>query len=340
MVLEPPSAVAQKYPAPQALTRAVCEARSSIERILDGSDRRMLAIVGPCSIHDVEGALAYADELKPIAAAVCERLLVVMRLYFAKPRTVVGWKGMFYDPDLTENGGDVNKGACLVRATALEVACRGLSIATEVLDPYMIQFIDELVAWACIGARTIESPLHRELASGLSMPVGLKNAIHGGMRTVVDAVDAVGQPHRFWGMDVEGRTAFYQSTGNPYAHVVLRGTEDGPNCDPSSVLEVQTQLSDRSLRSAVVADCSHGNSGKDHTKQASVLTNVLGQRLAGNTGIVGFMLESDLVAGKQPIPRDRTTLTFGRSVTDACIGIEETRELLTNAAQRLACESS
>jgi 3-deoxy-7-phosphoheptulonate synthase len=328
--LVPPKLVKAEWPVSDVVLDSVYEHREAVKQILDGRDKRLLAIVGPCSVHDPEATLDYARLLGSLAHDLSEHLLVVMRLYFAKPRSTIGWKGLFYDPELGLNGGNINKGAGLVREVAREVALLGLPIATEILDPYMIQYMDDLVTWCSIGARTVESQLHREVASGLSAPVGMKNTTDGRIKSAIDAVETANHPHGFWAMDEGSRVALYQSTGNPYAHVVLRGGDSGPNYSRESIALTGAELTRRGLRPSLVVDCSHGNSEKVASRQAEVLDDILTQRQEGNDHIVGFMLESNLVGGQQSLKAAETTgLTYGQSITDACICFDETRLLLS-----------
>lgn len=312
--------------------------RREIEGILSGNDNRLLAIVGPCSIHSREAAEKYAENLAPLARKVNEHVLVVMRCYFAKPRSVIGWKGFFHDPDLTGTE-DIQNGARRMREIALSITEHGLPIGTEVLDQFMVQYIDDLVSWSCIGARTVESQLHREVASGLSMPVGFKNATTGDTKSAVDAVEAATHPHHFWGMDQGGCVARFKSTGNPFAHIVLRGGNSEPNYDQQTVAFTVAELAKRQLPRHMIVDCSHGNSGKNPRKQRDALGYVLEARLSGNWHYAGIMLESHLEAGAQPFPttqEERDTLRHTQSITDKCIGWDETEELIHTLAAKLS----
>lgn len=334
MVLVSPRHIKRTFRASGDVHASIQQHRENIKRILDGIDHRMIAIVGPCSVHHPHDTLVYARALQQAAQDVSEQLLVIMRLYFAKPRTKIGWKGMFYDPKLTmREDGNINLGARYVRDLSLQVSNIGLPIATEVLDPYMIQYIDDLVSWCCIGARTIESPLHRELASGLSTPVGLKNRRDGQIESAIDAIEVANHPQRFWGMSAKGAVALVQSRGNPYAHLVLRGGELGHNCDKETVQETVAALGARNLRQHFIVDCAHGNARKLPERQSIVLRDLLRQRYAGNRHIVGFMLESNLVAGRQELVLG-APLTPGQSITDPCIDITETVKLLRFAAEQ------
>ncbi len=333
--LIPPSALKNEFPASEELEIRIASYQDTIRAILDGTDGRMLAVVGPCSIHEPGAAIDYARQLKQLALEVSSEIFVVQRAYFEKPRTTIGWKGMFQDPYLKMNGcSEVNVGARMVREVALAISELGMPIATEVLDPYLIQYVDDLISWSCIGARTVESQLHRELASGLSSPVGCKNSTNGNPKGAIDAVESANHPHGFWGMYSDGRVAWFPSKGNAYAHVVLRGGDKGPNCDQDSVSVAIAELKRRNLRTSLVVDCSHGNSRKNYKNQGDVLTQVMGQRCAGNKDIVGFMLESNIMAGRQDIVLGRE-LVYGQSVTDACIDIDETKKLLHYAAALL-----
>jgi 3-deoxy-7-phosphoheptulonate synthase len=309
----------------------------------------MLAIVGPCSIHDPVAALDYARQLAPVAQELAPHLFVVMRLYFQKPRTTLGWKGLFYDPKFTLNGGDVREGSLLVRRLASEVAEIGLPIATETLDQWMIQYIADLVAWCCIGARTVESQPHRELASGLSTPVGMKNATDGGVCSAIDAIQAANGRHHMYGMDEKDRVTVFPTKGNPYAHVVLRGGVDGENrsfsnFDRTTVKKTVATLEKRKLLSSIVVDAAHNNmtdpvtGEKDFRYQRNVVEQVVEERVAGNRHLVGFMLESNLVEDRQDLPPDGdlSKLVYGQSVTDPCLGFEDTVGVLLRARDSLA----
>lgn len=334
--LPSPSSIKSAFPASVGVLARVRQSQDAIRAILDGSDKRIFAIVGPCSIHDPKAAFEYAEKLAPIARHIEDKIVVVMRAYFAKPRTTVGWKGFFYDPHM-DGSHDIAEGVRLMREISLGIVERGLPIGTEILDPFMIQNIDDLVAWGAIGARTAASQIHRELASALTAPVGLKTATDGTTRDAIDAVETTNHPHWFWGMDDDGSVLYLESRGNKHAHIVLRGGVAGPNADLKSVRDTRTKLLKRGLLDAIVVDCSHGNSGKDPRCQKTVLGDILEQRLAGDTRLVGFMLESNLVEGRQDIPKDGdlSKLVYGKSVTDACLGFSETERLLVGAARRL-----
>jgi 3-deoxy-7-phosphoheptulonate synthase len=335
-----PHDLKERFPLTADLTAQVSSQRLTIENILDGKDRRLLVVVGPCSLHHKGGALDYGQRLAKLAQTL-PNLFLVMRAYGAKPRTTTGWKGLIYDPSM-DGSNDLNGGITLMREIAHGLAMLGLPLATEVLDPFTIEFFADLISWASIGARTVESQTHRELASGLSMPVGFKNATEGGRngtRKAVDAVQAAKSPHTFWGISDEANLAFIETRGNPYGHVVLRGGDLGPNYQAGWVQEACDLLNTRMLHPQLVIDCSHDNTKpltgglKDFRLQAHVLENVVRQRKAGNRNIVGVMLESNVVEGNVKIPdslhpSDIGMLMPGRSVTDACLSWQDTERLL------------
>jgi 3-deoxy-7-phosphoheptulonate synthase len=303
--------------------------------VLSGEDARLLAVVGPCSIHDVDAARDYATRLAGIARKLDDRLLVVMRVYFEKPRTTVGWKGLINDPHLDDSF-DVSTGLRLARGLLIEVARMGLSAATEFLEPITPQYIADTIALGAIGARTTESPTHRQMASGLSMPVGFKNSTDGSLQAAVDAMQSARAAHSFLGIDDEGGICVVSSTGNPWGVLMLRGGRTGSNYSPEVLLEARAKLEAAGLPGRVIVDCSHANSGKDHRRQSVVWRDVLAQRVAGDRSIVGLMLESNIHPGNQPVQSDRSKLQYGVSVTDGCIGWEETEQLLLEAHDRLA----
>ncbi len=334
IVLEPPNKIKAQMPSDETDAQIVGH-REKICSILDGNDSRMVMIVGPCSIHDPEAALEYAGKLAPLVDHVSDVMFVVMRAYFAKPRTTVGWKGIFYDPDMNGTN-NVTKGTKITREVARTIAGMGLPLATEVLDPYMIQYIDDLVSWCCIGARTAESQMHREIASGLTAPVGIKNPTSNSIKAAADAIQAANHPHGFWGMNEEdGRVALFPSKGNGYAHLVLRGGDKGANYKKEAVAHATELLRERGLRSKLIIDCSHGNSMKDYKRQPEVLADVIRQRKAGNADIAGVMLESNLTDGNQRIPKNLSELHYGKSVTDGCLGWEDTVRLILGTAKQL-----
>ena len=337
--LPPPRSVKKAYASSTALDKQIFRHRKVVEDILRRKDKRMLAIVGPCSIHDMDAAIEYAAKLAPLAQEpdIAATMHVLMRVYLQKPRTTTGWKGAFYDPDLTMNGGDVHKGAHLARNVMLEIAKLGLPIATEALDQWLPPYVDDLVSWYCIGARTVESQPHRELASGLSPAVGMKNPTDGSTQGAVNGVKSANHLHEFFGLDEDGHLAIFPTKGNPYAHVVLRGGGGRPNYDIETIKVAIDKLEKLNLLSSLIVDSAHENSNKDHKKQRAVVENVVSQRIAGNDKIVGFMVESNLNEGRQDIVPGRglAALTYGVSVTDPCISFRDTERLLRHTASRL-----
>jgi 3-deoxy-7-phosphoheptulonate synthase len=327
-------------PRTDAMTQAVQYGRTSIRNILDGIDSRKFVIVGPCSIHDTEVAHDYAARLKEAANAVSDRLVVIVRSYFEKPRTNLGWKGLIYDPHLN-GAGDIKDGLYISRKILMDNLEIGLPCATEYLETFTPQYNSDLVSWAAIGARTTESPQHRQLASGLSMPVGFKNSTQGDISVAVNAILSANGEHSFLGIDGYGAPSVVKTTGNPYTHIVIRGSNTGSNYDSQSVHDVQAMLMEAHLSPNVVIDCSHGNSEKDYSKQPIVFEEGLKQIHDGNDRIVGIMLESNIKAGGQKIPSDltgfdRSTLEYGVSITDSCIDLETTASLLKTAHKSLA----
>lgn len=322
-----PRALQQALPMSEAANRTIFESREIIKRIINGEDHRIMAVVGPCSIHNREAGLEYARRLQALARKVGDRIYVIMRVYFEKPRTTVGWKGLINDPHL-DGTFDIATGLRLGRSILLEVAEMGLPTATEMLEPITPQYIADLVSLASIGARTTESPTHRQMASGLSMPVGYKNGTDGNLQVALDAMIAARTPHSFLGIDSDGQTCIVNTAGNPWGHLIVRGGRSGPNFSPESLKEASEKLSALGLSPRVIVDCSHGNSNKDYKNQGIVWKNVIEQRLVGNDAIIGLMLESNLHAGQQKLGEDPTALQHGVSITDACIGWEETEALL------------
>ncbi|SDJ18304.1 3-deoxy-7-phosphoheptulonate synthase [Billgrantia gudaonensis] len=330
--LPTPAELHDRLPLSSELAERVAAQRGAVKRILAGDDDRLLVVVGPCSIHDPEAALAYARRLAELTPAVAHRLLPVMRVYVEKPRTTVGWKGLAYDPDL-DGSGDMARGLALSRQLMREIAALGLPVATELLQPMLAPYLDDLLAWVAIGARTTESQLHRELASGLEAAVGFKNATGGEVQVALDAMRSAAHSHRHFALDAAGRPVVRDTAGNAHTQLVLRGGRSGPNHDADSVRTARESLTDAGLNPRLMVDCSHANACKDHRRQATVLRDILEQRRAGETALAGVMLESHLHEGKQPLERDR--LRYGVSITDACLGWEETEALLREAAERL-----
>ena len=331
--LIPPEALKREFPISDDQARFVLEGRKTVENILRKRDRRIMAIVGPCSIHDPGSALEYTEKLAELAKRIEDRIFVVMRVYFEKPRTTVGWRGLIVDPDL-DGSYDIEKGLKRARKLLLEIIGRGLPVGSEMLDPIVPQYIADLVSWAAIGARTTESQTHREMASGLSMPVGFKNGTSGNLQLAIDAIKSSRSSHSFIGIDQQGRTCILRTTGNPDGHMILRGGRSGPNYHEEYVEEAESLFRRDDLEAALVVDCSHANCGKDHTKQERVLRSVIDQRVRGRDSIVGFMLESNIVAGSQTLAEDGD-LAYGCSITDNCLGWEETEEMLLFAHGRL-----
>jgi 3-deoxy-7-phosphoheptulonate synthase len=330
-----PAILEEDLPLAESGAALVDAARRSIGEILHGRDPRLLAIVGPCSIHDPAAALDYARKLKPVADRVARELLVVMRVYFEKPRTTVGWKGLINDP-LLDGSFQVNTGLRLARRLMLDINAAGLPIGTEFLDTTLGQYYADLVSWAAIGARTTESQIHRELASGLSMPVGFKNRTDGDLQVAVDAIVSARHPHCFPSLTREGAPAVLATTGNPEGHLVLRGgSRTGPNYDRESIHQAADLLRKSKLLPVVLVDCSHDNSGKKHNQQTLVAADLAAQIAAGEPTIIGFMLESNLVGGSQS-PEPGARLTYGQSITDACLSFDETVPLLEKLAQAAA----
>lgn len=333
--LPTPRQVRAGIPASRVCLDAVARGRDAVRAILSGMDDRLFVVVGPCSIHDPEAALEYAERLAALAAKVAERFVLVMRVYFEKPRTTVGWKGLINDPRL-DGSHDIEAGLKAARRLLRDVTRLGLPAATEALDPVTPQYLSDLVSWHAIGARTTESQIHRELASGLSTPVGFKNGTDGGVQVALDAIRAASAPHRFLGVDPAGRVSIYGTRGNKDGHLVLRGGRGG-NYDRASVLSAAEKLKLAGLNHRLMVDCSHGNSDKDFRRQPAVFDACLEQVRAGDSPIVGLMLESNLSEGRQDIPsglKSLAELRRGVSVTDACLGWDDTEGLLLRAAAR------
>jgi 3-deoxy-7-phosphoheptulonate synthase len=326
-LLATPEEVKRRLPLTQRAADTVFRSREVIRAILERRDPRLFVVVGPCSIHDVVAAREYAERLKRLSDEVGSTLVLIMRVYFEKPRTTVGWKGLINDPDLDDSF-HIEKGILLARELLLYVAELGLPAGTEALDPIMPQYLSELITWTAIGARTTESQTHREMASGLSTPVGFKNGTDGSLATSINALESVRHPHHFLGITQQGQSAVFRTRGNQHAHVVLRGGGGRVNYDAVSIALAERQLSQANLPTNIVVDCSHGNSNKDPSIQPLVAENCVAQILDGNRSIVGLMLESHLKPGNQPIPKDLSTLEFGVSITDPCIGWDSTETLL------------
>ena len=327
-----PRVLKKELPAGKTCSETVRRGRSEAQAILHGRDRRFLAIVGPCSIHDPEGALDYARRLALLREELADSVCVFMRVYFEKPRTTVGWKGLINDPRMDESC-DLGEGLRLARKILVEITSMGLPAGTEFLDPIVPQYIADLVSWAAIGARTTESQTHREMASGLSMPVGFKNSTDGSIQTALDALLSARSSHSFLGIDEDGFNSVVTTAGNPDSHIVLRGGREGANYKSRYTAETERRLREAGLQPGFMVDCSHANSAKNPRRQGLVWRNVLAQRGRGRTSIIGAMLESYLVEGNQPVCADRGKLRYGVSVTDGCIGWETTEKLLRAAAE-------
>ena len=326
-LLATPEEVKRRLPMTSRSAENVYKARETLRAILERRDPRRFVVVGPCSIHDVAAAREYAGRLKALADEVRSTLFLIMRVYFEKPRTTVGWKGLINDPDLDDSF-HIEKGILLARELLLYIAELGLPAGTEALDPIMPQYISELITWTAIGARTTESQTHREMASGLSTPVGFKNGTDGSLATSINALKSVRHPHHFLGITQQGQSAVFRTRGNPHAHLVLRGGGGRVNYDAVSIALAERELSQAGLPATVVVDCSHGNSNKDASVQPLVAENCITQIVDGNKSIVGLMLESHLKAGSQPIPKDVSKLEYGMSITDPCIDWATTESLI------------
>lgn len=330
--LPSPKELSAEIPRREADASVVLDSRAQIGRILSGEDDRFLAIVGPCSIHDLKGGREYAERLAKLAEEVRDRVLVVMRVYFEKPRTTVGWKGLIMDPHL-DGTNDIPTGFRLARTFLREVLSLGLPTATEMLDPITPQYIADLTCWSAIGARTTESQTHRQMASGLSTPVGFKNTTSGALGPAINAIKAAMQPQTFLGINEDGRASVVVTEGNPDCHVILRGGENGPNYGATPVNEALDLLRRNGLPPVVMIDASHANCSKDYRKMPSVFREILQQRRDGTKGIIGAMLESNLVAGAQAMPESADALIYGQSITDPCIDWATTEELVREAAK-------
>ena len=325
-----PRQLKRELPVEPASRHTIVESRETIQRALSGDDPRLLVMVGPCSIHDEDAAIEYAKRLAHLGSELSDRLCIFMRVYFEKPRTTMGWKGLVNDPHL-DGSFDMDTGIRTARRILRQVTELGLPTATEFLDPITPQYLADLVSWAAIGARTTESQTHRQMASGLSMPVGFKNGTDGSLQTAIDALATARHPHSFLGIDQDGRTAIIRTRGNRWGHLVLRGGRGEPNYEPAAIADATAALKRAQLPPRLLVDCSHANSGKRYLGQARVWRSVLEQRRAGNAGLIGLMLESNLFEGNQKLARHPGQLRFGVSITDECIGWRETEELLHEA---------
>ncbi len=328
--LPAPLALVAELPPTETQAAFVSQARAEIRNILFGDDKRFLVIVGPCSIHDPEAGLEYAAKLAALARELNDRLCIVMRVYFEKPRTTVGWKGLIMDPDL-DGTCNIPDGLRLARRILRDVLELGLATATELLDPITPQYIADLICWSAVGARTTESQTHRQMASGLSMPLGFKNGTFGHISPAVNAIKAAMQPQTFLGVSEDGIASAVTTSGNPDCHIILRGGEDGPNYGADDVAETRAALEAAKLKPAIMIDASHGNCAKDHQRMPQVFREIVRQRAAGEESIIGAMLESNLVGGNQKFPRPLNELTRGQSITDACMDWATTEQALREA---------
>ncbi len=332
-----PVELKKETPLVQESLDTILESRENIRRIIAKQDNRLLGIVGPCSIHDKASALDYAARLRKLHDTVNDRIYLVMRVYFEKPRTSLGWRGLITDPHL-DGSYDMAHGLKMAREMLMEITSMGVPTASEMLDPIIPNYIDDLISWAAIGARTTESQTHREMASGLSMPVGFKNATDGNYLSAVNALKSSQSSHSFIGIDQAGNTCVVTTAGNPDVHIISRGSSDSPNYSPVQLAQAEQLLRSAGVDPAILIDCSHGNSGKDHTLQKWVLRSLIDQRMAPNTSIIGFMIESNLMPGNQKIPKDLSTLEYGLSITDPCVGWEETEKIILDAHESLGKE--
>ena len=328
--LSSPKSLKEQLPVDEKMAKTVITGRREVENILTGKDSRMLVIVGPCSIHDTDAAFEYAKKLSALRTELQDDLCIIMRVYFEKPRTTVGWKGFINDPHLDDTY-DIVHGLFYARKLLLDINAIGLPAATEFLDPITPQYVADAVSWAAIGARTIESQTHRQMASGLSMPVGFKNSTDGRLNVAIDAIRSAMHPHSFLGIDQEGQSSVITTKGNPFGHLVLRGGEK-PNYDAESITLAENWIAKGGLEQSILVDCSHANSGKKHEQQLKVWENILKQKTDGNTSIAGVMIESNICGGNQPFPEDPDKLRYGVSITDECISWEETERMLREGA--------
>jgi len=322
-ILITPEQLKSDLPMSAAAAASIADSREVIRNILDGKDHRIFVVVGPCSIHDVDAALDYAARLKQLAAEVEDTLYIVMRVYFEKPRTTVGWKGLINDPHLNDTF-KIQQGLHIGRKLLLDVAEMGLPTSTEALDPISPQYMQDCIAWSAIGARTTESQTHREMASGLSSAVGFKNGTDGGLAVAMNAIQSASKPHRFLGINGQGQVAIIHTKGNPYAHIVLRGGSNGPNYDSAHIEQTEQALEKAGVVKNIMVDCSHANSSNQPALQLAVIDDISQQIINGNQSIVGLMVESNINEGNQSIPDDLSQLQYGVSVTDACISWDST----------------
>lgn len=333
-LLPTPDAIKKHIPVSDDIADLVLSGRKTIQDILTRKDHRLLLVVGPCSIHDVQAAKEYAKKLKKLAEQVSDTFFVVMRVYFEKPRTTTGWKGFINDPNLDDSF-NISDGLVKARRFLLEIGELSLNVGTEALDPVVPQYIQDCITWTAIGARTTESQTHREMASGISTPVGFKNGTDGSIDIAINALKAAAAQHNFLGINQDGQCAVFRTKGNQFGHIVLRGGGSQPNYDAVSIALCEAALKAEKLPMNIVIDCSHGNSEKKPENQPLVMHNCVNQIIGGNQSIVGFMLESHLKEGNQPLPADRSQLEYGLSITDACMGWERTEALVLEAREAL-----
>ena len=330
-VLITPDSLKSDMPVSAAVTEQINESREIVRNIISKKDKRLLVVVGPCSIHDPNAAIDYAHRLKKLALLLDKRLYIVMRSYFEKPRSTVGWKGLINDPYLDDSF-KISEGLKIARKLLLEISEIGLPLATEALDPITPQYLQDLISWSAIGARTTESQTHREMASGLSCAIGFKNGTDGSLEVAINAMQSAVAPHRFLGINPSGQVSIIHTRGNPDVHVVLRGGSNGPNYEKEAVLKSEQQLQGKGLDPSIMIDCSHANSNKDHKNQSKVLDNISEQIREGNESITGVMIESNIGPGNQSISEK---LEYGVSITDACVDWDETERMLTKLAETL-----
>lgn len=333
-ILITPEQLKKALPQTPELRDLIAQSRRTVRDILDKKDHRLFMVIGPCSIHDVDAALDYARRLKALSDKINDTIFIIMRVYFEKPRTTIGWKGLINDPNLN-NTFEIEKGLQIGRKLLIDIGNIGLPTATEALDPISPQYLQDMISWSAIGARTTESQTHREMASGLSCPVGFKNGTDGNLTVAINALESVSNPHSFLGINKQGQVAIIRTKGNAYGHIVLRGGSNGPNFDATSIKACEEALSKAKLSNNLVVDCSHANSFKDPGKQPDVVQNVIDQIKAGNKSIVGFMIESNIGWGNQAINEDKSKLKYGVSVTDACIDWQTTEDTLLHLANEL-----
>ena len=333
-ILATPDQVKADIPMDRAAYDTVSNGRQAVRNILTGKDKRLFVVIGPCSIHDPEAAMDYARRLKSLADEVSDTLMLIMRVYFEKPRTTVGWKGLINDPHMNDSF-KIEEGLHVGRQLLKDISSLGLPIATEALDPISPQYMQDFISWSAIGARTTESQTHREMASGLSSAVGFKNGTDGGLTVAINALQSISKPHRFLGINEVGQVAVIRTRGNQHSHIVLRGGSAGPNYDSVNVKLCEQQLEKAGITPNIMIDCSHANSSKDPARQTLVMENVTNQVLEGNQSIIGLMVESNIGFGNQPIPEDLSDLQYGVSVTDGCIDWDTTAAALRDTAEKL-----